>query len=167
MANCATCGSTILFGGVRDGDLRFCNNECHAKGYLFEIAAQIPEEEIRRQVQEVHAGPCPKCGGNGPVDVHNSYQVYSVLLMTSWKTNQLVACKSCGTKAKIGDLLFSTFLGWWGFPWGLFVTPVQIFRNLRALMISPDPYSPSDSLEQVVRLGVASAVAQTADQQAG
>ena len=93
MASCATCGSTIVFSGVRDGELRFCNDECQAQAYLFEIAARIPEEEIRRQVETIHAGPYPRCGGQGPVDVHESFQVYSVLLMTCWKTNQLVACK--------------------------------------------------------------------------
>lgn len=31
MAKCGYCGTTILFGGKKDGDLRFCNDECHAK----------------------------------------------------------------------------------------------------------------------------------------
>ena len=47
---------------------------------------------------QVHQGNCPQCDGPGPVDVHTSYRVYSVVMMTSWSSRPLVACARCGTK---------------------------------------------------------------------
>ena len=31
MAKCNACGQIILFGGVREGDMRFCNAKCAEK----------------------------------------------------------------------------------------------------------------------------------------
>jgi hypothetical protein len=45
----------------------------------------------------------------------------------------------------------SSVLGWWGFPWGLLVTPVQIARNIVGLFATPDPASPSRALTDLVR----------------
>jgi hypothetical protein len=51
--------------------------------------------------------------------------------------------------------LSSLFLGWWGFPWGLILTPVQIGRNLFGLVRSPSSFAPSAQLERIVRLTIA------------
>ena len=32
MATCASCGTTILFGGKKIGDKRFCDDKCAARG---------------------------------------------------------------------------------------------------------------------------------------
>jgi len=32
MGKCGYCGSAVLFGGVREGTLRFCNARCRACG---------------------------------------------------------------------------------------------------------------------------------------
>ena len=58
-------------------------------------------------------------------------------------------------------LLSSTLLGWWGFPWGLLVTPMQIARNISALTRRPDPLTPSPELLRAARIHIATqAVAQ-------
>lgn len=41
--SCAFCGERILFGGVKQGELRFCNAICRSKGYLATAAAKVPE----------------------------------------------------------------------------------------------------------------------------
>ena len=156
MAACSACNTTILFGGVTDGPDRYCNNECHSRGYLLAVARQIPTDVLRNQTDAVYRGSCPKCNGPGPIEVHKSYQVWSVVLLTSWRTNQSVSCRSCGVKSQVGDLLFSLFLGWWGFPWGLIITPVQIVRNLNAMIRSNNSTTPSDELQQVVSVALAS-----------
>ena len=51
---------------------------------------------------------------------------------------------------------FSLLFGWWGFPWGLCLTPVQIFRNGMGLVRGPDDGQPSQQLGKLVRLGIAS-----------
>jgi hypothetical protein len=155
MAKCAVCGKTIILGGNREGDVRFCSLRCQRQGHLLQAAAQVPDDVVEHQVHATHSGSCPKCKGPGPVDVHESHQVWSAVLITRWKTSQTVGCRRCGVKAQLGDMTISLLAGWWGFPWGLIVTPAQIFRNLRSLSKPPDPLRPSPKLERLVRLHLA------------
>lgn len=156
MTSCKYCNSTILFGGFKEGTLRFCSQSCRRKGLLFVVSEQVPLEVVRREVEAVHQGACPKCQGRGPVDVRNSYRVYSLLLFTRWSTRPQISCRSCGIKSQLVGLFVSTLFGWWGFPWGLIFTPVQIARNLIGLFVAPNPARPSMQLEKLVRLHLAS-----------
>jgi hypothetical protein len=155
MAKCGYCGTTIIFGGVKENGLRFCNSECHQKGHVLILAGRIPKDLVEDQAGKIHRGLCPRCQGNGPVDVHTSYRVYSVLVYTSRRSIQNVCCRSCGIKSQIRETLFSLVVGWWGFPWGLIMTPVQISRNIAGMLRGPDDVKPSDKLEDVVRIGIA------------
>jgi hypothetical protein len=58
-------------------------------------------------------------------------------------------------KAQLGDTLFSLVLGWWGFPWGLIMTPVQVSRNLAGMFRSSGENGPSPELERAVRITMA------------
>lgn len=155
MAQCAYCGTTIVFGGVRDGDLKFCNEKCHQNGYMLMLSREIPREIVDRQIMEVHQGLCPKCHGMGPVDVHTSYRIYSLVFMSSWSSIPTVCCRSCGRKSQIGYAVFSFLFGWWGFPWGVIMTPVQIARNIMGVFGGPDATRPSANLETIVRIAIA------------
>ncbi len=156
MSTCAVCGSTILFGGKRMDEYRFCNDTCLAKGRHLAVASQVPDDLVAQLAAKLHAGPCPKCQGAGPIDVHKAHSVWSALVLTSWKTQPYVVCKRCGTRAQLLALLSSTLFGWWGVPWGLLVTPMQIVRNVAALRRSPDPLRPSEDLLRLARLHLAS-----------
>jgi hypothetical protein len=103
----------------------------------------------------MHQGACPKCKGPGPVDVHTSYWVWSALALTRWGTQQQITCRGCAMKRQVGNLALSGILGWWGFPHGLLLTPVQLWRNARALVVPPDPSQPSPRLVQMARLQLA------------
>ena len=155
MAACAYCGTTILFGGKRAGERRFCNDECEQNDIVAGIAEDVPDDVVTKQVWQVHQGLCPKCGGNGPVDVHTSYRVWSALVMTSWKSRTHVVCRPCGSKARIADAAFCVAFGWWGFPWGIIMTPIQIFRNVAGIFRTSDPTTPSAQLELIVRTEIA------------
>ena len=159
MASCAYCNTTILLGGKRQGDLRFCNATCMQRGALALTARALPQPEVDQYVAQVHRGQCPACKGAGPVDVHTSYRVWSLLFMTSWSSRPKVCCQGCGTKRKVGDTVFSVVLGWWGFPWGFLVTPMQIIRNVWGVVNQPDPSMPSPALEQMLRLEMAARAA--------
>jgi hypothetical protein len=150
MAKCSYCGSTIIVGGVRSGEERFCNNKCASNGYVLKAAEQVPSEVIERQVEEVFRGNCPKCRGTGPVDVHKVHRVWSALVLTRWTTFSQVCCRSCATKSQAGGALFSAVFGWWGFPWGLVLTPVQVSRNILGMCAGPDSSRPSDDLRRLV-----------------
>jgi hypothetical protein len=54
-------------------------------------------------------------------------------------------------KSQLLSLLGCLVLGWWGFPWGLLVTPVQVVRNIAGMVSGPDPGRPSERLETIVR----------------
>lgn len=56
-------------------------------------------------------------------------------------------------------------VGWCGFPWGLIMTPVQVARNIGGLMRSTESATPSEKLEQLVRLNIAAYAMQRAKQQ--
>ena len=155
MAKCNYCGTTILFGGARDGELRYCNARCQQSGRLLAVSNQIPAAQIQEQLWKLHQGACPKCGGSGPVDVHKSYQVWSALVLTRWSSLVQVSCRSCGLKKQLADAGFSLLLGWWGFPWGLIVTPIQVGRNIWSATQPPEPTKPSPQLERALRLTIA------------
>lgn len=155
MTKCDYCGSTILFGGKRQGDLRFCNATCAQRGAVLAVSRQIPENVISQAVERIHAGLCPKCHGAGPVDVYVHHRVFSLIIITSWRSTPQISCRSCGFKSQMGDTILCLLLGWWGIPWGLVITPVQIVRNVAGMFHGPDPLKPSPRLEKAIRINVA------------
>ncbi len=153
MARCDYCGSTIIVGGVKQADgKRFCNQKCHQRGVLVAMSSRVDPGEVAAAVTRVHLGQCPRCGGAGPIDVSTSYKVWSALVLTSWSSSPQISCRSCGRKQQALGALISIVAGWWGFPWGLILTPVQVVRNVAGLFRSYDPYQPSAQLEAAVRL---------------
>jgi hypothetical protein len=103
-------------GGLSSGTQRFCNKKCLTNGYVLSVAQKVPPDVVDRQVEEIFRGNCPKCRGLGPIDVHKVHQVWSALVVTRWTTTPQVSCRSCATKSQLGGVLFSSVLGWWGFP---------------------------------------------------
>jgi len=166
MAHCGYCGTRILFGGKRDHDARYCNERCQSSGRLLMFSHQLPDALVRQQVWDAHQGICPKCGGPGPIDVHTSYSVWSALLLTRWVSTPSVSCKACGVRACLKDGAFSLVFGWWGFPWGFVLTPIQVFRNIASIgWRNPDPLKPSPLLERLVRVNLSGQVIAAQQQQ--
>jgi hypothetical protein len=160
MAACNACGTTIVFGGVKEGNLRYCNAVCHSRGGVARIAMGLPPDVVRNEASAVFHGSCPKCQGPGPVDVHTSHQIWSALLLTQYKSTPQISCKRCGVKSQISNALFSAVLGWWGFPWGIIMTPVQITRNVMGIFRSDAVAGPSPDLERMVSMSIAAHTAQ-------
>jgi len=133
MRGCQHCNATVLFGGYRDGDRRYCNESCFQQAVALVDFAAVPDELVLERARELRAGDCPRCKARGPVEVHISHRVVSALVVTSWKSTPHVLCRSCGRVKQIQDLLISTLFGWWGVPWGLFMTPVYVVRGLLAV----------------------------------
>jgi hypothetical protein len=155
MKKCAFCGNSILFGGKRDGEVRYCSARCLQRGALVALSHRFPPQLVATAVRSLHEGLCPRCHGSGPVDVYSSFRVWSMVVLTSWCMRQHVCCISCGQRAQLADTLFCAAFGWWGIPWGLLLTPVQIGRNVHALATAPDPANPSAALEGMVRMQLA------------
>src|SRR5579859_6096779 len=119
MPICAYCGKNITAGGVRAGNSIFCNGTCHQNAHLLKTSPAIPEDILQEHLNTVWQGPCPKCQGPGPVDVHKYHEVWSVLVLTRWTSKQQLSCRSCAIKRQFGGIGFSLVAGWWGFPFGL------------------------------------------------
>src|SRR6185436_6143493 len=135
-----------------------CNDSCQQAGALLALASHIPEHVVQQHVWQVHQGICPKCQGPGPIDVHTSYRVWSALIMTSWSNRPQVSCRSCGRKRQLADAGLSLVFGWWGFPWGLIMTPVQVVRNVAGLARTEESAQPSSQLDKIVRMQLAAHV---------
>ncbi|MBX3701079.1 MAG: hypothetical protein KF903_08800 [Dokdonella sp.] len=152
MASCGACGTTILFGGRDYAGMRFCSEKCAANGRVAIAAQRVPDAEALLLASQIHAEKCPKCAGPGPVDMRASYKVWSAVFMTRWASASQVACRRCGIRKQSLSALGSLIFGWWGFPWGLIMTPVQLFRNIAAIVKPHDPARPSPQLIQHSRL---------------
>jgi len=157
MATCEVCGTRILFGAVKHGEHRYCSAKCVKEAAWIFASKSVPDAEVEREVRAIHQGTCPKCKGPGPIDVHTSHRVYSALVITSWSSHPVIACRSCGRKEQFKHAIYSFVLGWWGFPFGLVVTPVQVIRNVCGMigLSGPDPSTPSPALARAVRLSLA------------
>lgn len=151
MSACNHCGKFILFGGRRVEDRVYCGAGCAAHDQELTLSRQIPAEQVREQMQRLRLAPCPRCKGPGPVDVHASHKVHSFLVMTQWSRPQVIGCRRCGLRRQFGHLFYSAVLGWWGFPWGLVMTPVQVVRNIGGIVRARGAHASSPEFEQVVR----------------
>ncbi|PXV56933.1 hypothetical protein SAMN04487785_10956 [Dyella jiangningensis] len=155
MSSCDQCGKSILFGGQRLDQRRYCSAACARIHPLLEMADRVPVDILQRQVSEWRQSACPKCKRrDGAIDVHEHHRVHSLVLMTQWSTRRNVCCRRCGRREQLLSTLYCATLGWWGFPWGLLVTPVQIVRNVAALC-RREADRPSAAFEQIVRRQIA------------
>lgn len=150
MASCAACGRTVLFGGTKDGNFTYCNDDCYAAAVVYAVAADIPPEVVRERAMQIFGGLCPKCGSSGPVEIFSSHFIASFLVMTSFKTREHLCCVSCARKSQLMALFGSVVAGWWGFPWGILMTPVYVVKNVAALVKSPPGLEPSPALIEFV-----------------
>jgi len=97
----------------------------HAQNKEFSI------EEIDTYSNLLRDLPCPICGQtdkklNGTI----SYTVKSFIVVTFSASELTIACPDCLDKKNNDALLTTILLGWWGFPEGLFKTPIYIHKNL-------------------------------------
>ncbi|MBX3441502.1 MAG: hypothetical protein KF774_03785 [Planctomyces sp.] len=170
MARCAGCNK-IMFGGVERDGLRYCNDGCADAAAIQSTWSDIPEDLVVERARDILNGPCPECGNHGNVDWHTAHYVWSFLVMTSYKSTPRVCCVGCARRAHIMATLSNVCFGWWGFPWGLLMTPVQVCKNVVGLARCGASDEPSDTLRTIVRTELAAALHQrlrtaTAEQQA-
>lgn len=155
MATCSSCGSVIIFGGIKDGKLRFCNEKCRSAGTLMYYAQNVPDDAALDAAKDILQGDCPICSGAGPVDFHTSHSIWSVVYFTSFKSTPVLCCRRCGRKNAIKSSAFSALFGWWGIPFGMIMTPIQLGRNCYAILSPPKLQEPSKELLEYVKLDIA------------
>jgi hypothetical protein len=153
---CDFCGRSARFSRVKDEGQKFCSKTCLLNARLMEASVDIPEQAIAKRAMEIRDGACPSCQRlESHVEVRKSYWVWSALVLTRWGTSAKVCCTRCGIQSNLGSILYCLSLGWWGIPWGIFITPVQIIANVGAMFRRIDPTQPSEELIQATRLQLA------------
>ncbi len=131
---------TTRGAGLRSEVYDLINNEIKKRNLnpkLFDsIEVQKKEfslEEIEKYAELLRKLPCPECGSidqnlNGTI----IYTVKSFILFSIYNTDYFIACPQCLNKKNNKAMLSTFLLGWWGFPWGFFKTPLYIYRNYKS-----------------------------------
>lgn len=165
MATCDHCGTTIVFGGKKDQGYRFCNDACRKKAMPMLLAEEyldlVPPGILEAEVLSVHQGPCPRCGGEGPIGVHDSTMMWSAIFFGKHLEQSLICCTRCGRRQNLIAAVMTFFLGWWSFPEGLLLTPILIGVNLIKFICPNDTTEPTEELRTLVARDVAQAVMRT------
>lgn len=148
---CDHCGKSTFPGGFVDQGQRFCSEACLQTLRSLEATANMPAHEILGHAMRIRSGPCPKCRRrNGINDARRQYWVWSALVLASWGHDCRIQCRRCGVRGNLECIGSSLLLGPWSIK-GIFLTPVQIIRNIGEMM-RKDPDSPSDECLQLTRL---------------
>ncbi|HTV35554.1 MAG TPA: hypothetical protein VMF12_03910 [Xanthobacteraceae bacterium] len=167
MAVCDYCSKRFGLFGVHENGYSFCSAACRDRTrQLLQSLDAVAPQEIQSYVDHARAGPCKGCGGSGPVDLYQSYRVYSFVVLTRWSTQNHFVCRSCAPKEQIKSLALSALFGWWGIPFGLIFTPVQIVRNIAALAGKAGGHA-SQRLQNILKLNLARQIAARAATMAG
>ncbi|KKQ83434.1 MAG: hypothetical protein UT04_C0032G0013 [Candidatus Daviesbacteria bacterium GW2011_GWF2_38_7] len=92
---------------------------------------EITEIELNELKTKIKNLPCPDCGSKGSPLIGSLIRtVKSFFVITISKKTSIITCKSCADK-RMKNALISTFLlGWWGFPFGIFKTPIAIIASM-------------------------------------
>lgn len=156
---CDFCGRTVGFGlGLRDGEQKFCRVDCLHGLRLLEAAEGIGKDAVEALAFEIKNGPCPKCmRERSKPETWTTHWIWSAIFVSSWASETRLTCRSCARKANAMALLACLLLGWWSLR-GLFLTPVQIAKNLRDICRDDQDWRPSEGLLRYARIELADAV---------
>lgn len=153
---CDFCGKTIRFGlGVNDGEQKFCGVDCFHTLRLREAEEDITVDAAQARALDIKKGGCPKCmKERASPEIRTTYWIWSAVFISSWNSESEVVCNSCARKANAMAALACLILGWWS-PWGLFLTPVQIAKNLREFCRNDHDWRPSEKLVSFAKMTLA------------
>ena len=125
-------------GGLEPGVIPILIDEINKRGLdpalIKGIEAQTKEltedelSELKNKIVNLH---CPECGQrNTPLIGSVIRTVKSFIVLTSYKKNPVITCKSCADKKRKSAMISTALLGWWGIPFGLFKTPIALISTL-------------------------------------
>ncbi len=138
VAVCDVCGEGFRGGSANVGKWTFCTHQCRDRGKALQALEEYSDSVIWNQIQKARNGSCPECGQAGQLDVHKSHRAHSVVIWTTWQSHLHMCCKSCARSHQWKAIGYTAALGWWGVPWGFIASPIQIGRNLVAMMCRTD-----------------------------
>jgi hypothetical protein len=92
---------------------------------------KTPQQDIAEARQVASADTCHDCGETGG-QLLKFGEVYSAVLFARWSSSSGVYCKKHATLRGLRATLLTGAIGWWS-PWGVFIAPVYLGRNLKSL----------------------------------
>jgi hypothetical protein len=111
----------------------------------------VTEDQVLAQAHAIRNGACPLCKKQqSPVDLREEHWVWSALVVTRYGRKTRLCCHDCGRANNLRALGKNAVLGWWGFPFGLLITPYKIGMNLHGYF-RKDGNAPSAELQRWVR----------------
>lgn len=148
---CDACGKSTLVNGFVDEGQRFCSISCLERLRCLEASDALTPEQILQFALELRAGACPRCERRGSfVEARRHHWVWSAVVLCRWGHETRVCCASCGRRDNWEFILYAFLMGPWSLP-GIFLTPLQVIRNLRELS-RKEPSQPSGDLLVLARL---------------
>jgi len=76
---------------------------------------------------------CPHCHTKKVETANNAWFIIGYLLGASYGSKTIIGCKPCVQSKTIQNMLLTSVIGWWCFPWGIF-TPAVLVQNIVALI---------------------------------
>ncbi len=114
-------------------------------------AGPIEPGELQDLVTRFRRQPCSRCGSElRPLNAFEIARAWSVILVTSYRKELLIACPDCILASAKRAWAFSLLLGWWGIPWGPIRTLQAIAIDSRAIRHGDEDH-PSEALTAYVR----------------
>ncbi|MGH1336860.1 MAG: hypothetical protein ACRBFS_12110 [Aureispira sp.] len=105
------------------------------KNLLKGIEAQKKEfttEDVSELRDKIKGLTCPSCGKSDQELVGGIIRkVRSYLIITQQEARPMIACRDCVEAKRKDELIKNSLFGWWGFPWGLYQTPLAIINHFR------------------------------------
>ncbi|MDR2149203.1 MAG: hypothetical protein LBE91_22410 [Tannerella sp.] len=118
--------------GIIENEIKKRNLDPGILGGALAQNREYSVEEVEAYAELLRSLPCPVCGSrDGKLNGTVLHTVKSFIFFTSARREPLIACPDCLDKRNNKAALTTALLGWWGFPYGLFKTPVYIYRNFQ------------------------------------
>ncbi len=146
-SRCDYCNNSAKNNPTLDGGQRFCSANCLQAARVNEAAVDLTKAEIEQAAVKIRSGPCPICGQTAtPVEVRSFHRVASFVVLTNYTRTSKICCLECAKKGS-WEAFFSTLvMGWWGIPFGIFMTPAYLIANIGEMFEHRKMGEPSDDL---------------------
>lgn len=153
--DCDACGKSLLFDRFEREGQKFCDVACFHASRCRRAAVDLSQDEIVARARDMKAGPCPVCGvRDARPDMRVAHYIASAVFFATTERRLRFSCRPCAKRENLFAIGYCLLLGWWSAK-GVFLTPVWVFRNLRAMRSPMDGAEPSDALVETARLRLA------------
>ena len=113
LQKCAACGGRILAGGLRFGEMTFCNEQCFARFKAALVDESVPSDVVAGRVADVFNSPCPQCGNTQGNDLYSATKLTGMLLAYQIESGSALCCAKCGRKNRLAAVRSVPRDAWW------------------------------------------------------